>query len=108
VAERLRQGIRAGDKVGRVGGDEFVVICPMVASAQDALRLGEAIAGRVCQVASVSDHDIPVRASTGVVWTDSPTADPKVVVAAADAAMYRSKREGECRAILGAPIPLRS
>jgi diguanylate cyclase (GGDEF)-like protein len=107
VAERLRQSIRAGDKVGRVGGDEFIVICSSVATARDALRIGEAISDRVCQVAVVSGHEIPVRASTGVVWTDRAVSDPDLLVGAADAAMYRSKRGAACRAVLGDPMQLK-
>jgi hypothetical protein len=45
----------------------------------------------------------PVPAS---LWTDCPTFDPEVVVAAADAAMCR-KRGGHCQAVLSDPIPSR-
>ena len=42
LADRLRDGVRAGDVVGRIGGDEFVAIC-----ADADPRDGESIAERI-------------------------------------------------------------
>src|ERR1700722_15407965 len=44
VANRLRDAIREGDRVGRFGGDEFLVICPQVESPDHAVEIAERIA----------------------------------------------------------------
>ena len=92
VGERLRKAVRDVDLVGRVGGDEFLVVCPGVATPD----VVDAIAGRVAEVlarpVSISeDHLVRPRASIGVAWAPAGT-DPTALVARADAAMYQSKR----------------
>ena len=44
AAERLREAARKGDAVGRVGGDEFIVICPHVQSSAQAIKVAERVA----------------------------------------------------------------
>ena len=39
VAERIRRSVRSGDVVGRLGGDEFLVICPNVVDPETALAI---------------------------------------------------------------------
>ncbi len=100
VSERLRRAVRAKDVVGRIGGDEFMVICPGVNSPDDALRIAQVVTDRLCATAQIVDIEIPIRASVGVVWTDDTESDAELLVAAADAAMYSSKRDNQCRAVL--------
>ena len=81
------------DVVGRLGGDEFlVVLC------DNHSRDGDAVAERVNESLarhSLSAHDlvVPLRASVGVALAhcDADT-DPMTLVREADAAMYRAKR----------------
>ncbi len=104
VAERLNRGVRAGDFVGRIGGDEFIVICPEVSSADDALRIGETIRNRLCGAATVGAHEVRIAVSMGVAWTDNAELDADLLMEAADAAMYRCKRVGLCEPVLAQPL----
>lgn len=98
VASRLRASVRGGDAVGRLGGDEFLVVCSGVASAADARRAGRAIAGRIRGGLQTMQDAAVVGATVGVAWTDAPHADAAELVARADADMYRAKRNGTSRA----------
>jgi diguanylate cyclase (GGDEF)-like protein/PAS domain S-box-containing protein len=95
VAERLRGSVRGDDAVGRLGGDEFLVICPGVHSAVDAARIARTIAARVHHETYLGGTLVEVRASVGVSWTDDPDADADRIVATADSAMYDAKRSGD-------------
>ncbi len=96
VAERLGRGIRPGDIVGRVGGDEFVVICHDVGSSADALRIGSAVTDRLCGTVHVDGREVQIFASVGVAWTNDEEVDAEALIDAADAAMYESKGGGQC------------
>jgi diguanylate cyclase (GGDEF)-like protein len=106
--ERLRQVAqalaatlgRAGDLVARYGGEEFVVLLPGMAAA-DASALAERLrasvealglshnASRVAPVATLS-------AGVATAFAEERTS-PAALVATADAALYRAKREGRNR-----------
>lgn len=93
AAQRIQRCVRSGDLVGRLGGDEFLVVCPGVSSAEDASRIAEALASRAFgRKARLPGGSVTVRASMGVSWTDAPGARAEQLVREADAAMYRSKR----------------
>ncbi|MGH9302675.1 MAG: diguanylate cyclase, partial [Acidimicrobiales bacterium] len=108
VAERLHGAVRAGDVVGRIGGDEFIVICPQVGSGPDALRIGQSIAAGLSGTTEIHGAAIPIRASIGVAWTDDVDLDAEQLVAAADGAMYASKRDGNCLPVLAEPLSSRT
>jgi diguanylate cyclase (GGDEF)-like protein/PAS domain S-box-containing protein len=90
TADRIREALRDVDHVGRLGGDEFLVICPQVTDAE-----AEEIAERLRRTLHWdldSQHGlIPVRATIGLAFTATPI-PPDDLVAMADSAMYRSKQ----------------
>ena len=96
LGRRLRGALRDADSVGRMGGDEFLVICPDVGGPGAAMRLAE-------RVAAALQNDMfdagGRRASVGVAWTAGSTLTADGLVARADRAMYESKR-----AAAGAPV----
>jgi diguanylate cyclase (GGDEF)-like protein/PAS domain S-box-containing protein len=104
LAARLRQGVRSGDVVGRIGGDEFVAICPG-ADAQAA----EAIAQRILTVCrmpiAVPDGIISASVSVGISLHhpgDGSLSDAQQLLVRADAAMYDAKRAGKDRVTVDA------
>ncbi len=104
VGRRLLTSLRVGDTVARFGGDEFVVLCEDVQSPDEADHLAERVLNAVTRPVTLSSDrganggaEVVVQASVGVVLTDDPTAQPEAVVRAADAAMYRAKRNGRAR-----------
>jgi diguanylate cyclase (GGDEF)-like protein len=98
TAARLRQVVREGDVLGRVGGDEFVVVQSVEPSAHNELRLGNRLIAAACEPAIFQGRSLAVSASVGIVVgpTHAKTADE--AIEHADQAMYVSKRAGGGRA----------
>ena len=97
VAARLRACARESEIVGRMGGDEFLLIAPDISSATEA----EQIAARLLQAAG---H--PVRLdgkmmlptlSVGIALYPSHGDSASALLAASDRAMYEAKRLGKNR-----------
>jgi diguanylate cyclase (GGDEF)-like protein len=96
TAERLQSCVRPGDLVGRLAGDEFVVICAGMHAEADALHLSERICRELAAPMRVRDRDLVVTASVGVARAaDGITADQ--LLRDADVAMYRAKQKGRAR-----------
>jgi diguanylate cyclase (GGDEF)-like protein/PAS domain S-box-containing protein len=93
---------RGSDVVGRLGGDEFLVVCPNVAGEPVARSIAERLAAALGEATEIRGVRIESRASIGVAWVDGGT-DSEALVAAADAAMYHSKREAKGRPVLVRP-----
>lgn len=97
VSDALRSAVRQGDLVARVGGDEFVVLCPGAASPELAQSIASRMTERVAQPLRVSDGSVVrVTASVGVVrvvghggeeWT------AERILHEADRAMYEAKAQ---------------
>jgi diguanylate cyclase (GGDEF)-like protein/PAS domain S-box-containing protein len=102
AAVRLRGAVRDGDHVGRLGGDEFLVICPRVQSVEQAVMIAERIRRAITGTVDVETDVVELQASLGVVWATGPI-DADILVAQADEAMYESKRTGRTGvSVLGA------
>ena len=71
VGRRLLASARSGDLVGRVGGDEFLVVCQDVAVPAIAMSIARRAAGRIRTTTTISGERLTPRASIGVAWTTS-------------------------------------
>jgi len=92
VAEVLRATVRASDVVCRVGGEEFGVILP-----SGDLRSSVALAERIGEALGTLEGDAAGRltVSTGVAVGPEHAANPRELVACAEAAMMTAKARGK-------------
>ena len=97
VAARLRKGVRASDTVARLSGDEFVVVCTEDATAEAMNGMAAGLLVSLAEPISALGQKCEITASIGVAPIDN-RATPATALRAADAAMYRAKRQGRNRA----------
>jgi diguanylate cyclase (GGDEF)-like protein/PAS domain S-box-containing protein len=100
IADRLRAATRSGDVVGRLGGDEFLVVCPDVPDRAAVRRIGRRIEQVIGQPAVIDNTELVPRASVGIAWSRPGSIDAERLVAAADGAMYASKAAGIGRTVV--------
>lgn len=93
VGERILSQLRKGDMAGRAGGDEFTVLVPHVAQAEDAASLARRLCTALAAPFRVDTFEIAVTASVGVALSAPDTATAASLIADADAAMYVAKVE---------------
>ncbi|HEY1130863.1 MAG TPA: EAL domain-containing protein [Roseateles sp.] len=96
VAERLQAQLRQKDFIGRLGGDEFLVILENGADAEDVgARARELLAVVSEPVALTGDQDAYLTASIGICrCADAEDATAVELLRNADAAMHRAKELG--------------
>jgi diguanylate cyclase (GGDEF)-like protein/PAS domain S-box-containing protein len=99
LAGALTSALREDELLARVGGDEFAVLLPD-ASGEQALRVGEKLAGAVYDNGAVNTPAgrIQVTVSVGVTsWSDEHQIHAEMLMAEADIAMYDAKAAGRNR-----------
>jgi diguanylate cyclase (GGDEF)-like protein len=106
VAQRLTNAVPTSAIVGRISGDEFVVLEPDSVSDIEAMKTAERILECFREPLALRQGDVFVSASIGVACspaTDSPS--PEELLRHADAAMYRAKDAGRnCIALFDASM----
>jgi diguanylate cyclase (GGDEF)-like protein/PAS domain S-box-containing protein len=94
VAARLIESVRGEDTVGRLGGDEFIVIMEGLAELNPVSGMAEKILQTLKTPFVLGDHTIFIGASIGISTYPDDEADGIGLLKNADAAMYRAKEAG--------------
>jgi diguanylate cyclase (GGDEF)-like protein/PAS domain S-box-containing protein len=94
MAQRLIACVRSSDTVSRQGGDEFVILLPAVAHAEDAALSAQKILTVLGMPHRVEKHDLQITLSIGIgIYPDDGT-DAETLVRNADIAMLNAKDNG--------------
>ncbi|MDP1927646.1 MAG: diguanylate cyclase [Thiobacillus sp.] len=99
TAHVLRKSARLGDSVSRIGGEEFLVICPntdVKAATQAAERLRMTLESSKIMIGR-EEKAICVTASFGISTKQASTADIDALFNTADLALYAAKQDGRNR-----------
>ena len=97
IAKRMKQALRNGDTLSRVGGDEFVAILADLDNSQ----ASEPVIARLLEATSkpiiIDSKELTVSASIGVTIYPHDNVDAEQLLRHADQAMYTAKQEGKDR-----------
>jgi diguanylate cyclase (GGDEF)-like protein len=96
AAQRLHTAIRQQDRVGRFGGDEFLVICPGVTDEHHAQRIARRLGLALDGPVDIGGTVIDLHASVGYSWTGKPI-PADALIERADALMYAKKQAERSR-----------
>lgn len=95
VGARIRESIRYHDIVGRVGGDEFVVVLRDITSAEIFLGKAKLLLSAISQDVVDGDKRHTVQASIGIAVYPDHGSTYEELYHRADLALYTSKRQGK-------------
>lgn len=103
VAKVLQRGLRAGDLLGRRGGDEFVALLPD-ATPNVAREVAERLRASVASLHSARrdrpEESVSVSASLAIACAPGDGDSVQTLLAAADRALFHAKRDGRNRVVV--------
>jgi diguanylate cyclase (GGDEF)-like protein len=97
ASARLQAQVRESDTVSRLGGDEFLVICPQTPEGGDWEYYARRLLGCLSQPFYLGDHEFFVGASIGIAAFPEGGNEPQRLLKNADIAMYAAKERGRNR-----------
>lgn len=93
-AHRLRQKLRQGDTIGRLGGDEFIVLLADVKSPDKLMVITETLLDEFRRPFRLDDRELVLTASIGIALYPQDGQDASTLLRHADSAMFHAKDQG--------------
>ncbi|MGH8211843.1 MAG: diguanylate cyclase domain-containing protein [Rhodanobacteraceae bacterium] len=94
VAQRIACCVRDTDTVGRMGGDEFVVLLTAIKSSMQAVLVADKIVAAMRWPFELAEGSFSIAASIGIAVHPEHGSDPQYLMRQADRAMYAVKKAG--------------
>ncbi|EWG11541.1 sensor domain-containing protein [Cytobacillus firmus] len=92
--KRIQSNLRSSDIVGRVGGDEFVVILSDITSKEEVAFIAERLQKSLQKPWCIHEHEFTTTSSIGISLFPLMAADSKELISQADQALFKSKEAG--------------
>jgi diguanylate cyclase (GGDEF)-like protein len=100
IGARLRAAVRAEDAVARLGGDEFTVVLEEVDGAAGAALAAGKLLDAIAAPLALQGCTVSISGSIGIALFPEHGTGSEALMHAADAAMYRAKRQGRRHCVL--------
>ncbi len=94
IGGRMRSSLAAGNTIGRMAGDEFIVVFPDLRDPADGTRAALHLLDEFSTAFTVEGYEIVVRPSFGIAFYPALATQPASLIQAADRAMYAAKAHG--------------
>ncbi len=94
TGERIAYALRAGDTAGRVGGDEFVLVCATSSATEEAALLATRLLRAIGEPIDIDGQPVTVGASIGISMYPADGETGSELIRKADSAMYVAKQSG--------------
>lgn len=94
AAQRISSALRKGDTVGRLGGDEFIVLLKGLTKSEDAKLSAESIHTAFKPAFNIDGRDLAVTTSIGIATYPENGETAAELLKNADSAMYHAKAQG--------------
>ena len=91
IAHRFARQLRAGDTIGRLGGDEFLIVLEPGTNENTLQTIAQRLMVKCCEPVDLGVYNVSVGASVGAAIASVPSSAADLMVKA-DLAVYHAKR----------------
>jgi len=110
TSERLRASVRGHDMIGRIGGDEFVILLTGFAEGIDleftVKKIAERLISAISKPIEIDGIHVVVSASIGIAYCPEHHSNPEELLKLADSAMYSVKNTGKNGFAIADSLPI--
>jgi diguanylate cyclase (GGDEF)-like protein len=94
VTQRIQEVLRSGDRIARIGGDEFAILQSDVTEPRDCAMLAYRILDTMSRPFNLGEEQVFSGISIGIALYPQNAADRQSLMQLADLALYRAKHQG--------------